>query len=147
MESTLAAREDAVTILKLYELRQEAVLRRARTWLTVEFWPNSAEDVRAILGDFGSETNCWLRQVTSYWEMATALVNHGILAPDLFIDTNGEPFFIAAKFWPHLPEIRASSPGFLTQMEKRAERSGQARQRLETAQAAVAKRMAARAKP
>jgi hypothetical protein len=146
MESTLAAREDAVTILKLYELRQEAVLRRARTWLTVEFWPTSAEDVRVILADFGSETNCWLRQVTTYWEMATALVNHGILAPDLFIDTNGEPFFIAAKFWPHLPQIRTTSPGFLTQMEKLVERSGQARQRLETMQASVAKRMAARAK-
>jgi len=36
------------------------------------------------LADFGSETNCWLRQVTSYWEMATALVNHGIL-PDMCI--------------------------------------------------------------
>ena len=146
MESTLAAREDAVTILKLYELRQEAVLRRARTWLTVEFWPTSAEEVRVILAELGSETNCWLRQVTSYWEMATALVNHGILAPDLFIDTNGEPFFIAAKFWPHLTEIRTGSPMFLTQMEKLVERSGQARQRLETMQASVAKRMAARAK-
>jgi hypothetical protein len=146
MESTLAAREDAVTILKLYELRQDAVLRRARTWLTVEFWPTSAEDVCVILADFGSETNCWLRQVTSYWEMATALVNHGILAPDLFIDTNGEPFFIAAKFWPHLPQIRTTSAGFLTQMEKLVERSGQARQKLETMQTSVAKRMAARAK-
>jgi hypothetical protein len=146
MESTLAAREDAVTILKLYELRQEPVLRRARTWLTVEFWPTSAEEVRVILADFGSETNCWFRQVTSYWEMATALVNHGILAPDLFIDTNGEPFFLAAKFWPYLPEIRTASPAFLTQMEKLVERSGQARQKLEMMQASVAKRLAARAK-
>ena len=32
METTLAAREDAATILKLYELRQEPVLRRARAW-------------------------------------------------------------------------------------------------------------------
>lgn len=30
MESTLPAREDAATILKLYKLRQEAVLRKAR---------------------------------------------------------------------------------------------------------------------
>lgn len=146
METTLAAREDAATILKLYELRQEAVLRRARTWLTVEFWPTSAEEVRVILADFGSETSCWLLQVTTYWEMATALVNHGILAPDLFIDTNAEPFFIAAKFWPHLAEIRTTSQGFLTQLEKLVERSGQARQKLEMMQASVAKRMAARAK-
>lgn len=146
METTLAAREDAATILKLYELRQEAVLRRARTWLTVEFWPTSAAEVRVILGDFGSETNCWLRQVTSYWEMATALVNHGILAPELFIDTNGEPFLIAAKFWPLLPELRTTSPGFLTQMDKLVERNGLARQRLEAMLASVAKRLAARTK-
>ena len=43
MESTLAAREDAGTILKLYELRQEPELRRARSWMTQEFWPSSAD--------------------------------------------------------------------------------------------------------
>ncbi len=65
METTLAAREDAVTILKLYELRQEPVMRKARTWMTMEFWPSSADEVRVVLNDMGSEKNCWFRQVTS----------------------------------------------------------------------------------
>ncbi len=131
METTLAAREDAVTILKLYELRQEPEMRRARAWMTAEFWPTSAEEVRVVLNEFGSEKNRWFRQVTTFWEMAAALVNHGILAPDLFVDVSAETFFLAAKFWPYLPEIRTHSPMFLTQTERLLERSTGARQRLE----------------
>lgn len=144
METTLAAREDAATILKLYELRQEPVLRRARAWMTGEFWPTSAEEIRVVINDSGSETNCWFRQVTSYWEMAAALVNHGVLAPELFVDANTEPFYIAAKFWPYLQEIRAQSPHFLVQTEKLVERSAAARQRLEGMQARVKTRLLAR---
>jgi hypothetical protein len=147
MESTLAAREDAATILKLYELRQEPVLRKARAWMTGEFWPASVEEIMIVVNDAGSEQNGWFRQVTSYWEMAAALVNHGVLAPDLYVDANTEPFFIAAKFWPHLPEIRKQLPGFLVQIEKLVDRSATARQKLEITRARVKKRMAARAVP
>ncbi len=147
MESTLAAREDAATILKLYELRQEPVLRKARAWMTGEFWPTSAEEILIVINDAGSETNCWFRQVTSYWEMAAALVNHGVLAPDLFVEANAEPFFIAAKFWPYLPEIRNQLPNFMVQIEKLTERSGTARQKLEVSQARVKKRSASRQAP
>ena len=147
MESTLAAREDAATILKLYELRQEPVLRKARAWMTGEFWPGSGEEIRVVINDAGSETNCWFRQVTSYWEMAAALVNHGVLAPELFVDSSGEPFFIAAKFWPYLREIRTQLPHFMLQMEKLVERSAAARQKLEAMQASTKKRMAARQTP
>lgn len=147
METTLAAREDAATILKLYELRQEPVLRKARAWMTGEFWPGSAEEILIVVNDSGSEQNRWFRQVTSYWEMAAALVNHGVLAPDLFVDANGEPFFLAAKFWPYLAEVRKQMPGFLVQTEKLTERSAAARQKLEASQARVKKRMATRGEP
>jgi hypothetical protein len=144
METTLAAREDAATILKLYELRQEPVMRKARAWMTGEFWPASAEEIRVVIADSGSERNCWFRQVTTYWEMAAALVNHGVLAAELFVDANSEPFFIAAKFWPYLQNIRTQSPAFLVQMEKLLERSAAGRQKLEIMQASAKRRMAAR---
>jgi hypothetical protein len=144
METTLAAREDAATILKLYELRQEPVLRKARAWMTGEFWPTSAEEIRVVIADSGSERNCWFRQVTTYWEMAAALVNHGVLAAELFVDANSEPFFIAAKFWPYLQDIRTQLPAFLVQMEKLLERSAAGRQKLEIMQASAKRRMAAR---
>jgi hypothetical protein len=147
METTLAAREDAATILKLYELRQEPVLRRARAWMTGEFWPTSAEEIRVVIADSGSERNCWFRQVTTYWEMAAALVNHGVLAAELFVDANSEPFFLAAKFWPYLQEIRTQMPGFQLQMERLLERSAAGRQKLEIMQASARKRIAARQAP
>jgi hypothetical protein len=143
METTLAAREDAATILKLYELRQEPVLRKARSWMTAEFWPVSAEEIRVVIADSGSEKNCWFRQVTSYWEMAATLVNHGVLAPELFVDASSESFFIAAKFWPYLQEIRTQLPNFLVQIEKLLDRSTAARQKLEAMQASTKKRLAA----
>src|SRR5690349_22988832 len=93
METTLAAREDAATILKLYELRQEPVLRRARAWMR-EFWPTSAEQVIVVIEDSGSDQNAWFRQTTTYWDMAAALVNHGVLASDLFLDTSAEAFLV-----------------------------------------------------
>jgi hypothetical protein len=147
METTLAAREDAATILKLYELRQEPVLRRARAWMTGEFWPTSAEEIRVVIADSGSERNCWFRQVTTYWEMAAALVNHGVLAAELFVDANSEPFFLAAKFWPYLQEIRTQMPAFLLQMERLLERSAAGRQKLEIMQASTKRRMATRQAP
>ena len=145
MESTLAAREDAGTILKLYELRQEPELRRARSWMTQEFWPSSAGEIRVVMNDSGSEKNLWFLQVTTYWEMAAALVNHGILAQELFVDANSEPFFLAAKFWPYLQEIRTESPMFLMQLERLMERSASGRQKFDHMQASAKKRMASHA--
>jgi hypothetical protein len=140
MASTLAAREDAIVILKLYELRTDPVMRKAREWITVRFWPKSAEEIQAVLNDFGSEENAFFRQVTTYWEMAAALVNHGTLDPELFVATNSEPFFLLAKFWPFLGELRASAPHFMTQVEQLTGKSTVAKERLEGMVASMAKR-------
>lgn len=140
MASTLAAREDAIVILKLYELRTDPVMRKAREWITVRFWPKSAEEIQAVLNDFGSEENAFFRQVTTYWEMAAALINHGTLDPELFVATNSEPFFLLAKFWPFLGELRASAPHFMTQVEQLTGKSTVAKERLEGMVASMAKR-------
>jgi hypothetical protein len=140
MESTLASREDAATILKLYELRQEPVLRKARAWVR-DFWPTSAEEIIVVIEDAGSERNAWFRQSTTYWDMAAALVNHGVLAMDLFLDTSAEAFLIAAKLWPYLQEVREHRPDCLAQIEKLVERSASARQKLEGMQGRVRKRL------
>ena len=51
MERMLATPADAEIILKLYELRTEAVMREARAWITGEFWPTTAEEFFAVAGD------------------------------------------------------------------------------------------------
>jgi len=95
MQQGLATSADGELILKLYELRTEAVMRKARAWITGEFWPVTADEFFTVQQDSGSEKNAWLRQVVTYWEMAASLVLHGALSADLFVDCNPEPFL----FW------------------------------------------------
>lgn len=129
-ESTLATTHDADLILKLYQLRTEGVMRQAREWAVAEFFPDTAEEVVAVLGSLGSQENCWLRQVTSYWEMATAFVLHGALNAELFLDCNNEPFFLYAKFRPMLAEIRTKNSGFMVKVEQFIEQHPEAQQKV-----------------
>src|ERR1035441_10589069 len=62
--------------------------------------------------------NAWLRQVLSYWEMSAAMVLHGAVSAELFVDCNGEGFFLLAKFAPILNAIREKNPGFLMKTEE-----------------------------
>ncbi|HWF67270.1 MAG TPA: hypothetical protein VN670_08195, partial [Acidobacteriaceae bacterium] len=98
---------DAQLILKLYELRREELLRKARRWIVSDFNPKTAEEFLAVINDPGSEKNAYYRQVLSYWEMAASLVLHGAVKPDLFFDSNGEGLYILAKFSPFREEIQA----------------------------------------
>lgn len=131
MESTLATVQDAELILKLYDLRREEVMRKARHWIVSEFNPQTIEEFMAPLKDMASQENGYFRQVTSYWEMAASFVLHGALNADLFMDTNGEPFFLYAKFQQFLPEIRKRQPQFLQHLSTLIEQYPVARQRVE----------------
>ena len=86
MERMLATPADAEIILKLYELRTEPVLREARRWMTGEFWPNTAEEFFAVAQNPRDPHNAYFRQVTTYWEMAAAMVLHGAVSVELFVD-------------------------------------------------------------
>ncbi len=131
-ESTLATTDDAGLILKLYELRTEATMRRARAWMTAEFFPETIEEFFAVASG-ASEHNTWFRQVTSYWDMAMAFVLHGALNATLFVDCNNEPFFLYAKFLPLLPEIRKRMPGFFLKLEQVLEQSPEASAKVDRA--------------
>jgi hypothetical protein len=107
MEERMATPQDAELILKLYELRREEVMRKARQFvLGPEFLPQGVEDVKAVLAD--PQKSAYFRQATSYWEMAAALVNHGALDAGLFFDTNGEYLAIWAKLGDLMPQLRES---------------------------------------
>jgi len=99
MESQIANRHDAELILKLYELRREDLMRKARHWLIFEFNPKTAEELLAVVHGYGSQENAYYRQVISYWEMAASMVLHGAINADLFLDSQGEGIYILAKFY------------------------------------------------
>jgi hypothetical protein len=132
MERMLATPADAEIILKLYELRTEAVMRQARAWVTGEFWPATAEEFFAVAANPDDPHNPWLRQVLSYWEMAAAMVLHGAVSAELFVDCNGEGFFLLAKFAPILEAIREKNPGILIKTAELVNRFSAASQRYET---------------
>ncbi|MGB8012868.1 MAG: hypothetical protein WCF68_14745 [Terriglobales bacterium] len=141
--------DDAGLILKLYDLRREAELRKARNWFGVEFWPQSADDFLKVVNSSGSQENAWLRQAGSYWDMAASLVVHGALSEELFLASSGELFFIFAKFHPFLKELREkmNNPEAYANIEKVATGSKTARKRLERVSKNVENRLKAMAKP
>ena len=100
-----SAYESADLILKLYDLRREELMRKAREWYLREFHPQSAEDVVNVLrGEHGA----YFRMVTSYWEMAASFVNNGAIDWKMFMEANpGEPVNVFVKLYPYLEELRS----------------------------------------
>ncbi|MFL6256333.1 MAG: hypothetical protein ACJ74T_15115 [Pyrinomonadaceae bacterium] len=95
--------KSAELILKLYELRREAVMREARNWFFT-FNPESVEHIqRAAMGEHGA----YFRMVTTYWDMACSFVNHGAIDAEMFTDATGEQVFVYAKLQPFLEQLRA----------------------------------------
>ncbi|HLB88289.1 MAG: hypothetical protein AUH86_09190 [Acidobacteria bacterium 13_1_40CM_4_58_4] len=135
---------DAQLILQLYDLRREAEMRKARNWWLVDFWPQTADDFIKVATALGTQENNWLRQVAGYWDMAAALVLHGTIDSDLFLEggVSGEMFFLYAKLQPILKDLREKmqSPALFSNVEKVIMSSTTGRERLKMVEARVAAR-------
>jgi hypothetical protein len=118
---------DADLILKLYDLRREETMRKARSWLA-GFNP---ESVQEIMEAGAGENSAYLRMVMSYWDMAASLVNNGAIDEKMFNDANGEHFFFYAKFEPFMEELRARmGPQMWVHLEELIMRAPNAKERL-----------------
>jgi hypothetical protein len=127
----MSKQEEAGLILRLYELRREDTMRKARDWYFGEFNPQSMADFNnAIFGEHSG----YLRMVVSYWDMAAALVNNGAISLELFNDSNGEHIGVFSKFEPLLGEIRAAyGPQFAANFEKLIDATPDGRKRVAAA--------------
>jgi len=124
----MSKQEEAGLILKLYELRRDETMRKARNWFFSEFHPQSFADFNAAI--FG-EHSAYLRMVITYWEMAAALVNNGAIGLELFNDSNGEHISVFAKIEPLLGEIRAAyGPNYALSFEKLIDATPDGRKRV-----------------
>jgi hypothetical protein len=105
-------------ILQLYQLRTEAELRKARAWFVTAFAPAGPEAIVALLAS-GQAESAKYRMVTTYWEMAAALVNRGALDRELFLAANSEHLAVFALLEPHLHGLRTliREPGYLRELE------------------------------
>jgi hypothetical protein len=132
MTDRAATYNDANLLLKLYDLRREPVMREARTFC-VQFMPQSAEDVLAIMRTWGSKEGAYIRQVSGYWSMVASLVNHGVLNEALVYENCAEMYLLYAKFKPFLASVREGmgTPDYLKNIEKLVEASAEGRARVE----------------
>ncbi len=139
--STTPTTADAELIMKLYDLRREAEIRKARNWW-IGFWPESADDILKIATALGTQENAWLRQVGGYWEMAASFVLHGTLNRDLFLEPSfsGEMFLFYGKVEPFLKEVREKmqNPAVFANVEKLIATSEGAPERLKQTQERIA---------
>lgn len=131
MSNSKATHADAELILKLYDLRREAVMRQARDFVAT-FAPTSLDEMMAVTFAFGTKENAYVRQVLGYWEMVASLITHGALNAELAQDTLGEMNFVYARVQPFLKEMRQklNSPEFLQNLEKVVEGTPEGRERL-----------------
>jgi len=83
---------DAELLLRLYDLRREEKLRRAREWFGSNFRAQNAEEVDRLCPP-GSEENAYVRMTLSYWDMAASIVNHGLIEEQFFFENTGELWY------------------------------------------------------
>ena len=136
--------ESANLILKLYELRREEVMRKARNWFVIEFHPASAADIgTAAMG----EHSAYFRMVTTYWDMACSFVVNGAIDEQLFNDANGEHLAVYSKIEPFITEVREMSgrPTYLQHLEKVVMNIPDVNQRMASFREVIKKMMAGQA--
>ena len=113
-----ATYDDANLILRLYELRREETLRKARSWFGPNFSAASPEEMMQKY-PFGSQEATYIRMVTSYWDMAASFVTAGVLNQDLFFQSNRELLVVWEKIRALVPAMREMSkdPEYCGHME------------------------------
>lgn len=111
--------DDALAILKLYEIRSEPLMRQARAWFMSEFKPQSGLEILGLLQS-GEKESAFYRMVSSHWEVASALVNNGGIDEKMFLEANTEHLVVFAKLQPFIGEIRETigEADYLAQLER-----------------------------
>jgi hypothetical protein len=99
---------DAEVVMRLYELRREEKMRKARNWFFSNFKGIRSTEEFLNLAPFGSEENAYFRMVVSYWDMAAGFVNGGAVNQDLFFRSSNEMLFVWLRASAVIPELRKS---------------------------------------
>ena len=118
-----ATHEDAKLLLRLYDLRREKKLRRARDFVGRDLKFKDFKDFQKRYPD-GSKEGLFIGMVLGYWDMACTLVAKGLIAEDLFNSTNYEHLAIWQKLQPVIEAWRRqyNYPDFAKSLEAVASR-------------------------
>lgn len=119
---------DAEIVLRLYELRREAVMRQSRQ--SINGWiPKSWDELVAVTQPTHPMNAAW-RQVSSYWEMVYSMGRHGIVHGEFFVENNAEGLILFTRVAPYLERFRKEfSPNAFKNAEWAATETAAGRQR------------------
>jgi len=101
-----ATAADAEVVMRLYDLRREEKLRKARNWFFAHFKAIKSTEEFLKVAPYGSEENAYFRMVVSYWDMAAGFVNSGAVNQDLFFRSSNELLFVWLRASDIIPEMR-----------------------------------------
>ena len=104
MESP-ATYEDVNLVLRLYELRREDRLRKARAWFAQSFKARTMDEFNKLC-PVGSDENAYFRMVVTYWEMTSSFITSGVLNQNLFFQSGRELVFVWERVRDILPQVR-----------------------------------------
>lgn len=96
---------DAELLLRLYDLRREEKLRRARAWFADNFEARTLEEDQRKYPP-GSEESVYVRMTLGYWDMAASIVNYGLIHEQFFFENTGELSVVWDKFRHLIPAFR-----------------------------------------
>ncbi len=121
--SSDATSEDATLLLRLYELRSEKLLRRARDFVQNGCKVTNYKDFQKRYPE-GSRKRSQIDMVVEYWETACTLATKGLINEELFNSTNFEHVTLWIKLRPLAQAWRAElkNPDFLRSLEAVAHR-------------------------
>ena len=100
-----ATYDDVNLLLRLYDMRREEKLRKARSWFLANCHPTSLEDLMKTF-PHGSEENTYMRMVVSYWDMVASFIKSGVLNQELFFESNRELLLVWLRIKPTVAGLR-----------------------------------------
>jgi hypothetical protein len=98
--------DDANLILRVYEMRREERMRKARAWFTSQFKVTTWDDLQKLAPP-GSDENASFRMVVTYWDMVASFITSGVLHKELFFQSGRELLLVWERVREVLPEIRS----------------------------------------
>jgi hypothetical protein len=110
--------EDALLILRIFELRRDPRMREARDWFARSFNATNLEQYEKLCRP-GTEENMFARMVTSYWDMVASFLTNGVLHEELFFQSGRELLLVWERVRALAPTLRKAlhDPGMWSNLE------------------------------
>jgi hypothetical protein len=103
-----ATYDDVNLILRLYEMRREERMRRARDWFSRNYKGVTSMKEHAALCAPGSDEEAYVRMLVSYWDMVASFITSGVLNRELFFESGRELLLVWLRIEKMAPELRTA---------------------------------------